>query len=122
MISLSERDMKWLRVGTSRSGVLGQVVLGVTPLLYLGLSGFHFWIASLWAHRDGLTFAEAWHGWLAGIHPDRDYPGVYLKAMEQFDAGAVAATFALFFGLGWWMHRADLRRRTRLRALIEGAA
>lgn len=122
MVKPTEQDMKWLQANASRTAWWGRAVMAAAPVLNLALSGFHIWLASLWAHMDGLTFGEAWRGWLDGIHPGQYYSGTYLKAMEQFDKGAIFLAYALISVVLWWTLNVDYQRRARLLALFEGKA
>lgn len=112
--TLTANDIKWLRSGTSRTWMLG---LFSVAFLF-GMSLLHLYLANLWAGLAGLTFAQAWQGWLNGINPHQVYVGVYLKAMEQFDKSGVMLVLAVFSLALCLLNRYERQRKARLLAVF----
>ncbi len=114
--SITANDLKWLHSGTSRSWIMG--VFSVA--FFLGMSFLHFCLAAAWARLAGITLSQAWQGWLSGISPNQQYAGIYLKAMEQFDACGMLLVFAVFSSAMCFLNRYERERKVRLLAVIVG--
>jgi len=109
-------DLKWLRSGASYAWLA--YPLFAAFLTVMGI--LHLFMAASWAGLVNLNFSQALQGWLKGIDFERQYSGIYLKAMEQFDVASMMLGVAIFMLTLSFLNRQERHHKARLLAVIEG--
>lgn len=111
-----DEDLKWLRVRLSRSS---SWAFGLTSVFLLPIVALHLWLAAGYAHLLHLSFAEGFHAWLSDLDPMRQYSGLEVRMMQQFDKVALESLFVLAIWVWVPIQHRERQQARRLLAYIE---
>ena len=90
---ITDSDIKALRRYKTRSGKIANWIIVIAPIFLFVVGILNLHLASKIGSNEGYSLWALFQSWIEGINVNKQYSGLYLKAMERLE------TALLQFGL-----------------------
>jgi hypothetical protein len=99
---INQKDIKALKQYETLHGKIANWIFICAPILFFVVGILNLKLASIIGNKNGYTLNILFHDWIQGVDVNKQYSGIYLKAMERLTTallqfgGAIILTAALY--------------------------
>jgi hypothetical protein len=119
-MSISESDIKALRRTSSRGFRLACIIgISLVITLFLMATVVNMWLCHRLAAQAGVTVAEVFSKWIAGISASELHIGILLLAIQRLQMALTSLAVAVVLGLTLWGLLSTAGRNARILKFLE---
>ena len=111
---ITDSDIKALRHYTTRSGKIANWMIVIAPIFLFVVGILNLYLAFKIGSNEGYSLWTLFQSWIEGINVNKQYSGLYLKAMERLGTALLQFGFSLILSIMVYGYHKTRRMNARI--------
>ena len=111
---INQKDIKALKQHETLYGKIANWIFIGAPILFFVIGILNLKLASVIGSKNGYDLNMLFHDWIQGVDVNKQYSGIYLKAMERLTTALLQFGGALIFTVAVYANQILIKRNKRI--------